>query len=193
MKQFFCVLALLGLFAAGCASTDSDAADGLTGSDDDDAAEITGNPDLDLDDLPDDVAEALDDIDDIVSIGDCSSDLVGLAVSAPEGWECRVLDQPLGDMDGFTLFTSGNELNITFGTPSPVGAPCELFQMCDDTQAIALSDNFPDTTLLSIAGTITIWGTHKNLEAEVLITNTTALTDAQIELVSSVLDSAVEL
>ena len=64
---------------------------------DDDAADILGNPDLDLDDLPDWVADALDDIDDIVSIGECEA--AGLRATAPEGWVCRVLDQPVGGQD----------------------------------------------------------------------------------------------
>lgn len=154
---------------------------------DDDAAEILGNPDLDVDELPGGVADALDDIDDIVSIGECEA--AGLRATAPVGWQCRVLDQPVGGQDGFTMFTEGNELNITIGTPSPFGPACELLQMCDAVEPIALSDNFPDTTLLSIAGTVTISGTHMSVDAELVITKVSALTPDEIQLIRDVLDS----
>ncbi len=169
---------------------DTDDTDGGTVGDDDDAAEIVGDPDLDLDDLPDEVAEALDDIDDVVSIGDCRSDVVGLAVTAPEGWRCRVLDQP-GALDGFTVFTDGNQLNITIGTPSPLGPPCEILGACDQAEAIALSDQYPDTHLFSLAGTVTIWGNHATADAELVITKPSALTDDDVDLIRAVLDSTV--
>lgn len=154
---------------------------------DDDAAEILGNPDLDVEELPGGVADALDDIDDIVSIGECEA--VGLRATAPAGWQCRVLDQPVGGQDGFTMFTEGNELNITIGTPSPFGPACELLQMCDAVEPIALSDNFPDTTLLDIAGTVTIYGTHTSVDAELVITKVSALTPDELQLIRDVLDS----
>ncbi len=164
------------------------AGDGSTVGDDDDAAEITGNPDL-----PDDAAELLDDVDDVVSIGDCSSEVVGLAVTAPDGWRCRVLDQSVGGLDGFTVFTDGNQLNITIGTPSPLGAPCDVLGLCDQAEPIELSDNFPDTMQLAIAGTVTIWGTHATTDAEVVITNLAELTPEELGLVRAILDSAVEI
>ncbi|MEM9892118.1 MAG: hypothetical protein AAF962_14735 [Actinomycetota bacterium] len=172
-----------------------DAGDGATddggSADDDDAAEILGDPDLDVDDLPDEVAEALDDIDDVVSIGDCRSDVVGLAVTAPDGWQCRVLDQPAAGQDGFTLFTEGNQLNITIGTASPYGTPCELLNMCDQALDEPFSANFPDTRMIEVAGTVTIWGTHASEDAELIITKPSALTTDEIALISRVLDSAV--
>jgi hypothetical protein len=161
--------------------------DGQDPDDDDDAAEILGNPDLDLDELPDWVADALDDLDDIVSIGECEA--AGLRATAPENWVCRVLDQPVGGQDGFTMFTEGNELNITIGTPSPFGPACELLQMCDAVEPIALSDNFPDTTLLDVAGTVTISGTHASVDAELVITKASALTPDELQLIMDVLDS----
>ena len=106
---------------------------------------------------------------------------------------CRVLDQAQGGLDGFTLFTTGNELNITIGTPSPLGPPCEILQACDEAEAIALSDNFPDTMQFSIAGTVTIWGTYKNSDAELVITSLTALDAEDVAFVSTVLDSVVEI
>ena len=105
------------------------------------------------------------------------------------GWQCRVLDQPVGGQDGFTMFTEGNELNITIGTPSPFGPACELLQMCDAVEPIALSDNFPDTTLLDIAGTVTIYGTHTSVDAELVITKVSALTPDELQLIRDVLDS----
>lgn len=223
MKQYLVATMFVLLIAAGCSSSDdgdvdagsgddqttadggsnddSDTADGSTSSDDDsdsgsnndDAAEIIGNEDLDIEDLPEDVANALDDIDDVVSIGDCRSDTVGLAITAPDGWQCRVLDQPVGGLDGFTLFTEGNQLNITIGTPTPFGSPCEALQACDSATPITLSGEFPDTMSISLGGAIIIWGTHKSVEAELVVTNTSALTDEQVSFVTMVLDSTVEI
>lgn len=183
--------------AAGDDSSDdsSDSGNGEVeaGPDNGDAAEIIGNPDLDVDDLPDDVAETLDEIDDIVSIGECSSEAVGLAITAPDGWQCRVLDQPVGDLDGFTLFTEGNQLNITIGTPSPLGSPCEALSLCEEEAPIALSDQYPDTTILMFVGTVLIQGTHKTVDAEMVITNPTELTEEEVTFIKMVLDSTVEL
>ncbi|MCP5032409.1 MAG: hypothetical protein GY939_11435 [Actinomycetia bacterium] len=160
------------------------------GPDNDDAAEIVGNPDLDLDEAGE-AGELLDDIDDFVSIGDCQSEPTGLAMTAPDGWACRVLDQPAGGLDGFTLFTEGNALNITIGTPSGFPAPCEVFNACDEAVAIDLSDNFPDTMQWEIAGTVSIWGTYKDSDAEMVITNPQPLTNDEITFISMVLDSVV--
>ncbi len=180
----------------GEGSDDSDASgdgDDATdnGPDNEDAADITGNPDLDLEDLPDDIAETLDDIDDIVSIGECSSEVVGLAVVAPEGWLCRVLDQPVGGQDGFTVFTEGNQLNITIGTPSPLGGPCDIGGLCDDIQPIDLSDNFPDTMIAQIVGLPMVYGTHASVDAELIITHAQPFSDEELSFISEVLDSAV--
>ena len=164
------------------------ASDGGDGPDTSDAAAIVGQTTL-----PEAVEELLDDIDDVVSIGECQSELVGLGMPAPDNWMCRVLDQAQGGLDGFTLFTTGNELNITIGTPSPLGPPCEILQACDEAEAIALSDNFPDTMQYSIAGTVTIWGTYKNSDAELVITSLTALDAEDVAFVSTVLDSVVEI
>lgn len=169
-----------------------DGAEGDDGPDNDDAAEILGDPDLDLEDLPDEAADAIDDIDDIVSIGDCGSEVVGLAITAPDGWVCRVLDVALGGMDGFTLFTEGNELNITIGTPSPLAA-CEVLQACDTAEDITLSGQWPDTQRFEIAGTVTIWGRHATVEAEVIITKLTEITDEEYDLIRTVLDSTMEV
>ncbi len=87
------------------------------------------------------------------------------------------------------MFTEGNELNITIGTPSPFGPACELLQMCDAVEPIELSDNFPDTTLLDIAGTVTISGTHASVDAELVITKVSALTTDELQLIRDVLDS----
>ncbi len=172
-----------------------DGGDGTTDGaqpDNDDAADILGNPDLDTDDLPDDVADALDAIDDVVSIGECQSETLGIGFDAPDGWKCRVLDQAIGGLDGFTLFTEGNQLNITVGTPSPI-QPCEVLQLCDSAEAINLSDQFPDTKMIEIAGTVMIWGRHASVDAEVVITNLTALTDDEVAMIRTVLDSTMEL
>ena len=176
-------------------SDDSGSGDGdddQAGPDDDDAAEILGDPDLDLEDLPDEAADALDAIDDVVSIGDCQSEVVGLAVTAPDGWVCRVLDVAIGGMDGFTLFTEGNELNITIGTPSPISA-CQVLNACDSAEEIALSDQWPGTQLFEIAGTVTIWGRHATADAEVVITKLSAVTDEEYDLIRTVLDSTTEV
>lgn len=161
------------------------------GPDNDDIAEITGNPGLETDGMPDDVAQALDEIDDIVSIGACESSTVGLAFTAPDGWQCRVLDQATAGLDGFTLFAEGNQLNITLGTPSPFGPPCELLNMCEQATPQVFSANFPDTAAIDIGGTVTIWGNHASSEAELVITKPSALTDEDIALISAVLDSTV--
>ncbi|MGH1490435.1 MAG: hypothetical protein ACRBK7_13785 [Acidimicrobiales bacterium] len=181
------------------AGAESDADSGVeTDQDNDDAAEIIGNEDLDLEELAEvapDVAEALDEIDDLVSIGDCQSQVVGLAVGdVPDGWVCRVLDAPVAGLDGFTLFKSGNPggLEITVGTPSPFGRPCEMLQACDGVEAIDLGANF-DTEIFEMAGVPFIFGTHKTIEAEVSVTSASALSDDDIEFITMVLDGLVEL
>lgn len=166
--------------------------DGGTGGDsgadpdDDDFGDIVGNPDLDVSDIPPGVGDLVDPIDDIVSLGDCVA--VGLMAVPPDGWMCRVLDNPTPNLDGFTMFTEGNDLNITVGTPSPIGPPCAALLACDDAVPIELSDTFPDTMFLSFAGTTLIYGTHAS-GAELVITKATALTDAETQLVMQVLDS----
>ena len=76
-----------------------------------DLVEARAVADLDLDELPDWVADELDMIDDFVSIGECEA--VGLRATAPEGWVCRVFDEPVAGMDGFTMFTQGTDLTIS--------------------------------------------------------------------------------
>ena len=157
------------------------------GPPDDDAAEIIGNPDLDLDDLPDWVVDELDSIDDRISIGEC--DAAGLRATAPDGWVCRVFDEPIGNLDGFTMFTQDTDLTISISTPTPLGTPCELMQACDEVEPIALGNNFPDTTLLDFMGTITIHGTHTSVDADLVVSKASALTPDELELVKTVVDS----
>jgi hypothetical protein len=175
-----------GVATTGGSSDQSDGSDD-GGPPDDDAAEIIGNPDLDLDELPDWVADELDMIDDFISIGECEA--VGLRATAPEGWVCRVFDEPVAGMDGFTMFTQGTDLTISIATPTPLGAPCELLQVCDETEPIALSDDFPDTMLLDFMGAITIHGTHVSVDAELIIAKASALTPDELELVKTVVQS----
>ena len=172
----------------GGPSSGDDGSGGDEGPDNDAAAAIVGQTTL-----PEAAADLLDDIDDVVSIGDCESEVVGLAMPEPDGWMCRVLDNPIGGMDGFTLFTSGNQLNITIGTPSDLLSPCEVLQACGDATTVSLSDNFPDTMQFEIAGTVTIWGTYKNSDAELVITSLTALSADDVAFISQVLDSVVEI
>ncbi len=164
--------------------------DGNTVGDDDDAAEIVGNPDLDLEELEGvapDAAEALDDIDDIVSIGDCESEAVGLGMSVvPDDWQCRVFDIPVNGVDGFTLFNPAQPgFEITVGTPSELGSPCEILQFCDMAEPIDLGDN----TTMSVVdlGVPIIFGTHNSVDAEISVIAPTALTDADLEFVTDVL------
>lgn len=187
--------------AGGDGGDDADGAGGSGGDggpDDDDAAEITGNPDLDLEELAEvapDAAEALDDIDDIVSIGDCESELVGLAMTViPDDWLCRVLDAPVGGMDGFTLFDPANPsgLQITIGSPSPLGPPCEALQLCDEQRAIDLGATF-NMMVVEVAGVQFVYGNHESVEAEAVIVTATALSDEDLELVTEVLNGVVEI
>ena len=171
-------------------ATGDDATD--EGPDTEDAAEILGDPDLDLEELPEEAAELLDEIDDIVLIGDCQSDVIGLGFTAPDGWQCRVLDVSLGGIDGFTLFTEGNELNITVGTPSPIQA-CEVLQACDTAVPIDLGAQWPNAQQFELAGTVTIWASHASADAEVVITKLSALTTEELDFVRSVLDSTMEV
>ena len=167
---------------------------GGDGPDNEDAAEIIGNPDLDLEDLPPDIADALDDIDDIVSIGDCRSETVGLEMSfVPDGWKCRVLDQPVGGLDGFTLFMDNNPggIEITIGTPSPLGPPCEVFGDCDTVEELDLGNTF-DVFVLDV-GVPLIYGTHKTVEAELSVVTFSALSDADIAFITEVLNGVVVL
>ena len=128
----------------------------------------------------------------MVSIGDCQSEVIGLAITPPADYVCRVLDVSIGGIDGFTLFTEGNELNLTIGTPSPI-APCEVLQACGSAENIALSDQWPDTQIFELAGTVTIWGSHATADAEVIITKLSELTDEELDLIMTVLDSTVEI
>ena len=154
---------------------------------DDDFAEISGNPDLDISDLPEDAAAAAQEVAEGVSIGACEA--VGLRATAPEGWKCRVIDDPTALLDGFTMFAVDNDLEITISAPMPVGSPCELMGMCDEAQPIVLSDNFPDTILLDVFGMASIEGTHVDGEAVVYVSKPTALTEEEVEFVATVLDS----
>lgn len=178
--------------------TDDGGAGGDGQPDNEDAAEIIGNEDLDLDELAEidpDTAEALDEIDDMVSIGDCQSETVGLAMSyVPDGWQCRVLDQPVGDLDGFTLFQPGNPggLEITIGTPSPFGPICEALQACDQLEPIDLGSTF-DMQVFEAVGVPFISGTHKIVPAEAVIVAVGPLSDADSALVTMVLNGVVEL
>ena len=140
------------------------------------------------------MADAIDDIDDVVSIGDCESELVGLSMTAADGWQCRVLDQAVGGLDGFTMFPEGNDPNVTIGTPSPLGSPCDLLgALCDGVAPVLLSDNFPDTMQFEIGGSVTIFGTYKDSDAELIITSFDALTDDEVALISAALDSVVPI
>ena len=171
---------------------ESPADEGDDAPDDDDAAEILGDPDLDLEELPDDVADMIDEIDDIVSIGDCQSDVLGIGFTAPDLWQCRVLDVSLGGIDGFTLFTEGNELNITVGTPSPIQV-CEVLQACDSAEPVDLGAQWPGGQQFEIAGTTTIWARHATVDAEVVITKLSEITAEEYEFIRSVLDTTTEV
>ena len=137
---------------------------------------------------------AIDALDQVEALGpDCASGAIGLGVTTPEGWECRVLAKPEAGIDGFTLLTEGSDLNITVATPSPLGPPCELLGICDGAEPIELSGNFPNTAAVTFTGAVTIWGAHHSVAAEVVVTKTSALTPDESSVVASVLDSAVEL
>ncbi len=182
--------------SAGNDGSDDDADpadDGTEAPDDDDAADIIGQPDLDTEDLPDEVADALDEIDDVVSIGECASEVVGLAVTAPDEYQCRVLDQAIGGLDGFTVFKNGYQLEITIGTPSPLGGPCDIPGLCDEAEPIDLSSNFPDTQIAVVAGVPVLWGNHATVDAELVITHLQPLSDDDLAVIRAVLDSAVEI
>ena len=138
--------------AGGDTADDGTGDEGPPADDDDDAADLVGDPDLDLDELEDvapDAADALDDIDDVVSIGECRSAFLGLEMTViPDGWECRVLGQPLAGADGFTLFQPGAPgFEITITSPSATGPPCEALQICDSAEPIDLGSTF-DTTIV---------------------------------------------
>lgn len=164
--------------------------DGSTGPDDDDFGDIVGNPDLDPDDLPGQAGDLADEIDDIVSLGDCVA--LGLMATPPETMQCRVLDNPgAGGLDGFSMFNPENDFNISLGTPSGIGSPCELLQACGDAMPIELSDNFPDTMILELFGTVTIWGYHAT-GAELIVTKIGELSDEEIQILMDVLDSVTE-
>lgn len=170
----------------GNATNDSDGSTTSSGPDNDDFGDISGNSDLDPGDLGGQAGDLADAVDDIVSVGDCVA--FGLMATPPPDYKCRVLDNPTATMDGFTLFTEGN---ITIGTPSPLGEPCELLQACDDAVPIELSDNFPDTMLLNLFGTVMIYGNHAS-GAELVITKASALTDEDTQLIMDFLDSVTE-
>jgi hypothetical protein len=86
------------------------------------------------------------------------------------------------------MFTQDTDLTISIATPTPF-APCEVMQACDEAEPIALSDDFPDTTLLDFFGTITIHGTHISVTADLVVSKASALTPYELELVKTVLDS----
>ncbi|MEM8923399.1 MAG: hypothetical protein AAGD35_07830 [Actinomycetota bacterium] len=121
----------------------------------------------------------------------CRSDIIRLAVVVPEGWECRALTAADGGGEGLTLVSVGSELNIVIGTPSPFGPPCEVLGVCDQAVSEVYSANFPNTTRITIGGSVTVWGQHATAGAEVVATKPGELTPEDTALISAVLDSVV--
>jgi len=177
VKTLLMLLTALSLFAAACGGGN-------------DPAGVPETVESNAVTAPDDPAAS---VDGVVSTGECFSEIIGLAITAPEGWQCRVLEQADAGMDGLALFTDGNGLNVLIATPSGLPHPCEVLGGCDDVLTVVLSDNFPDTVSFELSGTITITGTHKNVSAELVITKPSALTDAEIDLLGTLLDSTREL
>ncbi len=66
-------------------------------------------------------------------------------------------------------------------------------QLCDSAETIQLSDQFPDTRLIELAGTVTIWGRHVSADAELIITKFSALTEEELTMIRTVLDSTMEV
>lgn len=94
----------------------------------------------------------MDEIDDIVSIGDCQSETVGLALSyVPDGWQCRACEllqacdqaQPLDLGSNFNVeFVELAGIPIVYGTHASVDAELAI------TTSSALSDD--DITFLTM-------------------------------------------
>ncbi len=159
---------------------------GATG-DDDDFGDIIGDPDFDPEDLPDDVADAVDDIDDIVSVGDCVAETIGIGAVAPEGWFCTVLDTPLPGFEGFTLKSPESGVEITIGSPPPVG-PCDFAGFCDNVSSVDIP-GFRDAFMyaqIGVAGGV--YGSHDELPVVLTVTKIgTVLTDEEVEFVQDYL------
>lgn len=174
-------------------SDDGDDGDGIDNNatgDDDDFGDITGNDDLDLDDLPGDVGDMIDDIDDIVSLGDCVIETLGLGAVAPAGFQCRVLDNPLPGFDGFTMFSSETELEITMGTSFAAGNPCIVAGVCGNEVPIDIP-GFSDAVQFDLAGiTGGLFATHDEYDVELGAFSIALLTDADIALIQ---DAAASL
>jgi len=152
--------------------------------DDDDFGDIIGDDDFNADDLDDDTADMIDDIDDIVSVGDCVMETIGIGAVAPEGYFCTVLDAPIPGFDGFTLKSSDSELEVTIGSKSPVG-PCDFEGICGDLTPVDIS-GFSDAMKydqFGVAGGIV--GSHDVFEADLAVTVIGALTDEHIAFVDA--------
>lgn len=171
-------------------SGDGDGVDNNATGDDDDFGDITGNDDLDLDDLPGDVGDMIDDVDDIVSLGDCVIETLGLGAVAPAGFQCRVLDNPLPGFDGFTMFSSETELEITMGTSFAAGNPCIVAGVCGNEVPIDIP-GFSDAVQFDLAGiTGGLFATHDEYDVELGAFSIALLTDADIALIQ---DAAASL
>ena len=164
-----------------------DEIDNGASGDDDDSGDISADPDSDPEDLPDDVADAVDDIDDIVSVGDCVAETIGIGAVAPDGWFCTVLDTPIPGFDGFTLKSPESGVEITIGSPPPVG-PCDFAGFCDNVSSVDIA-GFGDAFMyaqLGVAGGV--YGSHDELPAVLTVTKIgTVLTDEEVEFVQDYL------
>jgi len=182
-------------------STGSDTADGdadgaAAGDDgsppDDDFGEIIGDPDFDEENLPDDVAEMIDEIDDIVSLGDCVVSTIGIGIVAPEGWMCRVLDDPRPGFDGFSMFTGETDLVISVSTPSPVGT-CDIEGICSNVTPVDIP-GFSDAVSYDIAGVAGgLSGSHDVYEVDLQVDRGRVLTADDIAFVAEVMATLGEV
>jgi hypothetical protein len=187
-----------GATEPGSAGSDTADADGATPADDDasppddDFGEIIGDPDFDEDNLPDGIAEMIDEIDDIVSLGDCVVSTVGIGIVAPEGWMCRVLDDPRPGFDGFSMFTEGTDLVISVSTPSPVGT-CDIEGICSNVTPVDIP-GFSDAVSYDIAGVAGgISGSHDIYAVDLLVDRGRVLTADDIAFVAELMATLGEV
>lgn len=151
--------------------------------DEEDLADIIGNEDLDPD-----AADGLgDDIDDIVSLGDCVIETLGLVADVQEGMECRVLDNPIPGFDGFSMFNAGSSFVITIGSPSPIDI-CAVGGLCGELTPVDIP-GFSDAMTYEIVGTGALSASHDTYEVDLEVTSTSPFTDEDLDTVRRVAES----
>ncbi len=142
----------------------------------------------------DETETALENIRTSNTIGECRSDFIGLEMTVvPSGWQCRLLDDPVTGLVGFTLFMEDNAdgVEITIATPSPFGRPCDALVACDDVVELDVGTTF-DVEVVEI-GVPIIYGTHRTVDADLTVLVVNRLTHDDIAFITMILNGVEEI